>query len=81
MRVRVKAHGLLTVGVDDPSGVVELSLLDGADVARLIGVLSQESSFFDRRSCMAFIGGAQVPLTRILKDGEEVHLYLPFGGG
>ena len=81
MRIRVQAHGMLTIGIDDPSGVTELLLPRGADIAHLVGVLNRSSSFFDHRSCLAFIGGVQVPLSHVLQDGDEVHLYLPFGGG
>ena len=81
MRVRVQAHGMLTIGIDDPSGVTGLLLPRAADVTHLIAVLSRSSSFFDHRSCLAFIAGAKVPLSHVLQEGDEVHLYLPFGGG
>jgi hypothetical protein len=79
--VRVVAHGLLTMGIDDPSGETLLTLPPGSDVGHVIAVLSRSSSFFDHRSCLAFIDGSQVPLSTVLEGGEEVHLYIPFGGG
>jgi molybdopterin converting factor small subunit len=35
----------------------------------------------DPQVCLATVGVAQVPLDRILKDGEEVGLYPTFSGG
>ena len=81
MRVRVKLHGLFTVGVDDPDSLIELTVPDGTDVAGVIEVLRETSPMLDPRACLAAVGGAQVPLDRTLKDGEEVGLYPTFSGG
>ncbi|NIO72693.1 MAG: hypothetical protein GTN71_27655 [Anaerolineae bacterium] len=81
MRVRVTLHGWLKVGVDDPDGLVELTLPDGTDVAGVIEALRETSPMLDPRACLAIVGGAQVPLDRTLKDGEEVGLYPTFSGG
>lgn len=81
MQVRVKVHGLLAIRVDDPDGFVELTLPDGADVAEVLAVFRETSSFFDPRTCLALIGGERVSLDRVLENGEEVHLYHLFTGG
>jgi molybdopterin converting factor small subunit len=81
MRVRVILHGWLKVGVNDPDGLIELTLPDGTDVAGVIEALRETSTMLDPRACLAIVGGAQVPLDRILKDGEEVGLYPTFSGG
>jgi hypothetical protein len=74
-------HGLFTVGVSDPDGLIELTLPDGTDVAGVIEALRETSSMLDPRSCLAMVGGTRVSLDRILDDGEEVCLYPVFGGG
>jgi len=81
MRVRVTLHGWLKVGVNDPDGLIELTLPDGTNVAGVIEALREASPLLDPRACLAIVGGAQVPLDRILKDGEEVGLYPTFSGG
>jgi hypothetical protein len=81
MRVRVKLHGLFTVGVKDPDRRIELTLPDGTDVAGAIEALRETSPMLDPRSCLAMVGGERVLLDRTLKDGEEVCLYPIFGGG
>jgi len=81
MRVRVALHGWLKVGVDDPDGLIELTLPDGTDVAGVIEALRETSPMLDPRACLAMVGGAQVPLDRTLEDGEEVGLYPTFSGG
>ncbi|MGD2179150.1 MAG: hypothetical protein PVG71_15165 [Anaerolineae bacterium] len=81
MRVRIRLYGLLTIGVNDPDHLVELTLPDGTDVGGMIESLSQTSPMFDPRSCFAMVGGGRVPLDRTLTDGEEVHLYPIFSGG
>ena len=81
MRVRVILHGWLKVGVDDPDGLIELTLPDGTDVTGVIEALRETSPMLDPRACLAMVGGAQVPLDRTLKDGEEVGLYPTFSGG
>lgn len=81
MQVRVKLHGLFTIGVDDPDGLVELALPDEMDVAGVIEALRETAPMLDPRSCLAMVGGAKVPLDRTLRDGEEVHLYSLFSGG
>ena len=81
MRIRVALHGWLKVGVDDPDGLIELTLPDGTDVAGVIEALRETSPMLDPRACLAIVSGAQVPLDRILKDGQEVGLYPTFSGG
>ena len=81
MRVRVTLHGWLKIGVDDPDGLIELTLPDGTDVAGVIEALHETSPMLDPRACLTIVGGARVPLDRTLKDSEEVHLYPVFGGG
>jgi molybdopterin converting factor small subunit len=81
MRVRVALHGLFKVGVDDPDGLIELTLPDGTDVAGVIEVLRETSPMLDPRACLAMVGGERVVLDRPLKDGEEVRLYPIFSGG
>ena len=82
MRIRVVAHGLLTVAVQDPGGVVDLAVPDGSDIQQVLWILHDRSPVFDPRAApVTVIDGAQVPLDRVLQDGEEVHLYPIFGGG
>jgi molybdopterin converting factor small subunit len=81
MRVRAKLHGLFTIGVGNPDGLIELTLPDGTDVAGVIEALRETSPMLDPRSCLIMVGGAKVPLDRILKDGEEVQIYPIFSGG
>jgi sulfur carrier protein ThiS len=81
MRVTVQVHALLTVAVDAPDGRIEVSVPEGTRIQGLIETLSERSSFFDPRSCMAVMEGAPVPMDRILQAGEELHLYPLFGGG
>ena len=58
-----------------------LTLPDGTDVAGVLAVFRQTSSFFDPRTCLALIDGERVELEQVLEDGEEVHLYHLFSGG
>ena len=82
MRIRVVAHGLLTVAVQDPGGAVDLAVPDGSDIQQVLWILHDRSPVFDPRATpVTVIDGAQVPLDRGLRDGEEVHLYPIFGGG
>jgi len=82
MRIRVVAHGLLTVAVEDPSGAIELTVPDGSDVQQVLWILHDRSPVFDPRATpVTVIGGVQVALEQVLHEGEEVHLYPIFGGG
>lgn len=81
MRVRVTLHGWFKIGVEDPDGLIELTLPDGTDVAGVIEALCETSPLLDPRACLAMVGGVTVPLDRTLKDGEEVRLYPTFSGG
>ena len=81
MRVRVKLHGMFRVGIDDPDGLVELTLPDDTDVAGMIEVIRETSPMLDPRACLVMISGAAVPLDQALKDGDEVHIYSIFSGG
>jgi hypothetical protein len=82
MRIRVVAHGLVTVAVRDPGGVIDLTVPDGSDIQQVLWILHEISPVFDPRSTpVTVIDGAQVPLDQVLHDGETVHLYPIFGGG
>ncbi len=82
MRIRVVAHGLLTVAVEDPGGAIDLDVADRSDIQQVLWILHDRSPVFDPRATpVAVIDGAQVLLDRILHDGEVVHLYPIFGGG
>ena len=81
MQIQVKVHGLLAIRVDDPDGLVSLTLPDGTDVAGVLAVFRESSSFFDPHSCLALIDGQRVGLERVLEDGEELRLYHLFSGG
>ena len=81
MRVGVTVHGMLTAAVDDPGGRLALSVPDGSNIRDVVEVLAQRSPLFDPRACLAVVGGVKVPLDRELVDGEEIDLYLLFGGG
>ncbi len=81
MQVRVKLYGWLKVGVDDPDGLIELTLPDGTNVAEVIEIVRETSPLLDPRACLTLVGGASVPLDQPLKDGEELHLYPTFSGG
>jgi hypothetical protein len=81
MRVRVKLHGLFTIGVGGPDGLVELALPDGTDVAGVIEALRETAPTLDPRSCLIMVGGSKGSLNQVLKDGEQVDLYPLFGGG
>jgi hypothetical protein len=70
MQIQVKVHGLLAIRVDDPDGLVSLTLPDGTDVAGVLAVFRESSSFFDPRTCLALIDGQRVGLERVLEDGE-----------
>jgi molybdopterin converting factor small subunit len=61
--------------------LVELTLPDGTDVAGVIEALRETSPMLDPRACLVIASGAQVPLDRTLKDGEEVGFYPTFSGG
>ena len=67
MRVRVTLHGWLKVGVDNPDGLIELTLPDETDVAGVIEALRETLSMLDPRSCLVMVGSARVPLDRALK--------------
>lgn len=82
MHVRVIAHGLLTVAVRDPGGVLDLDIPEGRDIQGVLEILCDQSPLFDPRSTpIAVIDGVQVPLSRTLQEGETVHLYPILGGG
>jgi molybdopterin converting factor small subunit len=82
MRIRVIVHGLLTVAVRDPDGVLELTVPEGSDIQAVLETLSERSPVFDPRAApIAVIDGVQVPLSRALQEGDEVRLYPIFGGG
>lgn len=82
MRIRVVAHGLLTVAVADPGGAIDLTVPNGSDVQQVLWILHDRSPVFDPHAApVAVIDSAQVSLDHILHDGETVHLYPIFGGG
>jgi hypothetical protein len=68
----VKLHGLLTTGMDFSDDTVELAMPDGA---------CEKSALFDPRALLAIVAGVKIPLDHVLQEGEQVDLYLPFGGG
>ncbi len=81
VRVRVKLHGLFTIGVGNPDGLIELTVPDGTDVSRVIEALRETSPMLDPRSCLVIVGGARVLLDQTLQDDEGVCLYSLFSGG
>ena len=81
MQVQVTLHGWLKIGVDNPDGLIELTLPEGTDVAGVIEALRGTSPMLDPRACLAMVGGVQVSLEQTLQDGDEVGLYPIFGGG
>jgi hypothetical protein len=81
MRIRVKLHGLLTAGMGDPGGLHKLDVAEGADVATVIEAFQERSALFDPRSILAVIENRKVPLSHVLLDGDELHLYHLFSGG
>lgn len=81
MQIRVKLHGLLTTGMDFPDDMVELALPEGTDIATVVEGFRERSALFDPRACLAIVAGVKVPLDHVLQDGDQVDLYLPFGGG
>ena len=81
MRIGVVVHGMLTAAVREPGGEVQVEVPDGVDITGVVEILSERSPLFDPRSCLAVMDGVKVPLDRVLAEGEQVHLYLMFGGG
>jgi len=81
MRVRITAHGLLTAAVSDPDNTLELEVPEGTDIRGVIEILAERSPLFDLRASLAVVDGVRVRLERPLKEGEQVHLHLLFGGG
>ncbi|HSR34249.1 MAG TPA: hypothetical protein VLY63_27090 [Anaerolineae bacterium] len=81
IRIRVTVHGMLTAAVDDPSGILDIVVPEGTDVQGLVEILSERSPLFDPRACFGLIDGARVPGDMLLRDGQQVNLYLMFGGG
>ena len=81
MQVRVKVHGLLTTGMKNPDDMVELELPERTDIAAVVERLRERSALFDPRAILAIVAGVKVPLDHVLQDGDQVDLYLPFGGG
>jgi hypothetical protein len=82
MHIRVIAHGLLTVAVQDAGGMLELDVPEGRDIQGVLEILCERSPVFDPRATpIAVMEGVQVPLSQTLHNGEAVHLYPIFGGG
>lgn len=81
MHLRVKLHGLLVAGADNPDGIVELDLPGETNVAGLFQALAETSPLFDAQACLAIVNGVKVPLDWRLQDGDEVNLYHLFSGG
>jgi hypothetical protein len=81
MEIRVKAHGLLTAGVQNPNGWIDMTLPAGTDVAGVFDLLQDTSPLFDSRACLAIVDKVKVPLDWVLNDGDELHLYHLFSGG
>jgi len=81
MRVRVILYGWFRLGVENPDGLIKLTLPDDTNIARVIEILRETSPMLHSRACLAMIGGARAPLDQTFKDGEEVGLYPIFSGG
>ena len=81
MRIGVVVHGMLTAAVRDPGGKMQVEVPDGGDIKKVVEILGERSPLFDPRSCLAVVDGVRVPLDRVLAEGEQVHLYVMFGGG
>jgi hypothetical protein len=72
---------MLTLAVSDPGGLVEMTVPEGTDIHGVVVLLSARSPLFDPRALLAVMDHAQVPMSRVLQDGDEVHLYMVIGGG
>lgn len=81
MQLLVRVFGILMAAVDDPEGLLELEVPQGASVAEVIALLAERSPLFDARSCLAVVDGAQVPFSHRLQEGQELHLHHTFSGG
>ena len=81
MLISVTVHGMLTAAVEDPDGQFDLAVPGSADVRDMVEILSERSPLFDHRACLALMDGERVSLDRSLRDGDQVDLYLMFGGG
>ena len=81
MRIQVTVYGILTLAVPEPGGQIDLAVPDGTDVQGVIEILQERSPLFEPRASLASIEGVQVPLNRVLQDGDKLQLYLMLGGG
>lgn len=81
MHIQVFVHDMLTLAVSDPDGHVELAVPEGTDIHGVVVLLSARSPLFDPRALLAVIDHVQVPMSQVLQDGDQVHLYMVIGGG
>lgn len=76
MEVKVTLHGLLRDFLPRQArGKTTLNLPAGATVADVMQALKID------RVVHAVVNGAQVEITHMLKDGSELQLFRPPGGG
>ena len=76
MEVKVTLHGILRDHLPRPArGRTTLSLPDGATIADVLQRLEI------KRMVNAAVDGAQVEISHILQDGDDLHLFRPLGGG
>lgn len=76
MEVKVTLHGILRDQLPRPArGRIVLSLPDGATIADVLQQLEIN------RRVNAAVDGAQVEISHILQDGDDLQLFRPLGGG
>lgn len=76
MEVKVTLHGILRDQLPRPArGRITLSLPEGATIADVLQRLEI------KRMVNAAVDGAQVEISHILHDGDDLQLFRPLGGG
>ena len=76
MEVKVTLHGILRDHLPRPArGRTILSLPEAATIADVLQQLEI------KRRVNAAVDGAQVEVSRVLQDGDDLHLFRPLGGG
>jgi len=81
VQIQVTVYGILVLAVPEPGGRIELAVPEGTDVQGVIEILQERSPLFEPRASLASMEGVQVPLDRVLRDGDHLQLYLMLGGG
>lgn len=77
MRVSVHLHGILRDRLpSEARGRTTLELLDGATVGDVLGTLGIE-----RPVVVCVNGRTHVPKDHVLREGDQVMIYTPVGGG